>query len=140
MRQFGQFFGVSVAGFAFGVAIWVSCSTPAAGQFDSPETHYDPSQTGWIDFSGTAPDPDDTDYFWGHSQIVHDVDQFQTIVARYQIVCIPGPDMDGDDDIDALDLSAFLAAADRHDRGADLDQSGVIDIFDFLAFLNAMTQ
>lgn len=105
----------------------------------SSSTHYDPDQTGWIDFSGTAPDPIETDYFWGHSQIVHDVDQFQTIVARYQIVCIPGPDMDGDDDIDALDLAAFLAASDRLDRIADLDQSGDIDVFDFLTFLNALS-
>lgn len=93
----------------------------------------------WIDFSGAAPDPESDEYFWGHSMVVYDADQFQTVVDRSAIpACRPGPDRDGDGEVTLSDLHLFQAMAAAGDASADLDGSGQIDTLDWLFILDAL--
>jgi hypothetical protein len=58
-----------------------------------------------------------------------------TLAERLGTTC--APDLDANGALELFDFLAFVNAFNAQDPLADFDHNGVFDLFDFLAFVNA---
>lgn len=94
----------------------------------------------WGDYLDIAIDPNDDTTFWIVGMYQNN-SGWQTWIDSFTITVLDCPgDLNGDGEVDFVDISAFLSAFSSEDSAADFNGDGEYDFLDVSLFLTAFAQ